>query len=74
MLSKCCDMSCKECTELVLKIIFVAVFTYGVMSAVCCMKSCSAGAGGFTCCKKAANVETVKQCGLDCQKACCSKK
>tara|TARA_B110000438_G_scaffold97778_1_gene96810 strand:- start:232 stop:417 length:186 start_codon:yes stop_codon:yes gene_type:complete len=35
-----CDTSCKDCVELALKVIFVAVFTYGVMSAVCCMKSC----------------------------------
>ena len=68
MLGKC-DMSCKECTELFLKIIFVAVFTYGVMSAVCCMKSCNAGA---SCCKNATQ-SVVKQCGLDCQKPCCAK-
>jgi hypothetical protein len=40
MFGKSCDMGCKECFELVLKFIFVAVFTYGVMSAVCCMKYC----------------------------------
>ena len=67
MLSKC-NMSCKECVELTLKFIFVAVFTYGVMSAVCCMKTCSSQ--GF--CGK--NTQTVaKQCGVNCQKPCCAK-
>ena len=55
MLSKC-DMGCKECLELVLKVVFVAVFTYGVMSAVCCMKSC----GSQTSCCKTQDV--VKPC------------
>ena len=37
-----CDKNCwKDCIELALKIIFVAVFTWGVMNAVCCMKSCN---------------------------------
>ena len=72
MLAKC-DMSCKECTELILKIIFVAVFTYGVMCAVCCMKSCTTScSAGSSCCKNA-NVQPVKQCGPDCIKPCCVK-
>ena len=62
-----CDSSCKDCVELALKIIFVAVFTYGVMSAVCCMKSCNAQA---SCCK---TQTVVKQCGANCVKPCCSK-
>ena len=41
-----CDMSCKEKFDLVLKLVFVAVFTWGVMSAVCCMKSCSTSSCG----------------------------
>ena len=53
-----CETSCKDCVELALKIIFVAVFTYGVMSAVCCMKSCSSGQ---SCCKTASG-EVVKPC------------
>ena len=64
-----CDMSCKEKSELVLKLIFVAVFTWGVMNAVCCMKSCSSKT---TCCKVSA-VDSVKQCGPDCLKPCCKK-
>ena len=64
-----CDTNCKGCVELALKIIFVAVFTYGVMSAVCCMKSCKAQA---SCCK-AGTVQPAKQCGVNCQKPCCAK-
>ena len=67
MFSKC-DMSCKEKSELLLKLIFVAVFTYGVMSAVCCMKTCNTQT-----CSKAGTVQTAKQCGPTCQKACCAK-
>jgi len=67
MFGKSCDMGCKECFELVLKFIFVAVFTYGVMSAVCCMKSCNNAQG---CCKTQA---VAKQCGASCVKPCCVK-
>ena len=63
-----CDTNCKDSFELVLKFIFVAVFTYGVMSAVCCMKSCS---GVSSCCKNA--TQTVAKCATGCQKACCAK-
>ena len=50
--------SCKSCIELALKVVFVAVFTWGVMSAVCCMKSCSSGQ---SCCKSGTS-EVVKPC------------
>ena len=66
-----CDMSCKEKTELLLKIVFVAVFTYGVINAVCCMKSCN---GQSSCSKsKSCSVQAVKSCAANCQKACCAK-
>tara|TARA_B100000029_G_C17505479_1_gene934296 strand:- start:20 stop:226 length:207 start_codon:yes stop_codon:yes gene_type:complete len=68
MFGKSCDMGCKECFELVLKFVFVAVFTYGVMSAVCCMKSCNNNSQG--CCKTQA---VAKQCGASCVKPCCAK-
>ena len=69
-----CDMSCKEKTELVIKLLFLAVFTYGVMSAVCCMKSCNTKCGAQFSCSKSANVQpAVKQCGPNCQKPCCQK-
>ena len=71
MLGKC-NLSCKECWDLVLKFVFVAVFTYGVFSAVCCMKSCRTACGSQSC-SKSGQVAPVKQCGVDCQKACCKK-
>ena len=55
-----CDMSCKEKTELLLKVIFVAVFTWGVMSAVCCMKSCSSSCSSQTTCSKTTAVDSAK--------------
>ena len=57
---KCENWSCwKECIELALKVIFVGVFTWGVMSAVCCMDSCSSSKS--SCCKTA-SVEAGKPC------------
>ena len=64
-----CDMSCKDKVDLVLKLVFVSVFTWGVMSAICCVKSC----GSKTQCCKTGQVAPVKQCGVDCQKSCCKK-
>ena len=60
---------CKDVCNLVLKTIFVAVFTYGVMSAVCCMKSCNVGCKSQSTCGK---VVQAKQCGIDCVKPCCN--
>jgi hypothetical protein len=59
--------SCKDCIELALKVIFVAVFVWGVMSLVCCSKSCSSQS---SCCKTSV-VKTT--CGPNCVKPCCSK-
>ena len=72
MLGKC-DMSCKECVELALKFVFVAVFTYGVMSAVCCMKSCKTSCGSEVKSCKSSTVQPAKQCGASCVKPCCAK-
>ena len=56
---KCENWSCwKDCIELALKVIFVGVFTWGVMSAVCCMSSC----GSKTSCCKTTAVEAGKPC------------
>ena len=68
---KCCENldKCKSCVELSLKVIFVAVFTYGVMSAVCCMKSCNVGCKSQSTCGK---IVQAKQCGVDCVKPCCN--
>ena len=47
----CEKMSCwKDSIELVLKVVFVAVFCWGVCNAVCCMKSCNANK---SCCSTA---------------------
>ena len=59
---------CKDICNLVLKTIFVAVFAYGVISVVCCMKSCNVGCKSQSACSKAALV----QCGVDCVKSCCN--
>ena len=65
--------SCKDCLELALKVIFVGVFTWGVMSAVCCMKSCNTSCSTQTTCSKSSAVDSVKQCGPSCTKPCCKK-
>ena len=50
----CSKWSCwKDCIELGLKIIFVAVFTWGVMNAVCCMKSCNSSCDKVKSCSSA---------------------
>ena len=65
-----CDKKCwKDCVELGLKVVFVAVFTWGVINAVCYMRTCSVQGG----CCKAGVVQPVKQCGPNCTKPCCSK-
>ena len=59
---KCDNWNCwKEVIELALKVIFVAVFTWGVISALCCMDSCGDKQSG--CCKT-----TVVE-----GKSCCKK-
>lgn len=65
--------SCKDCLELALKVIFVGVFTWGVMSAVCCMKSCNSSCSTQLTCSKSNAVDSVKQCGASCTKPCCKK-
>ena len=55
----CKNWSCwKDCIELVLKVVFVGVFCWGVCNAVCCMKSCDSSA---SCCKSGV-VEEGKPC------------
>ena len=69
-----CDMTCKDKLDLALKLVFVSVFTWGVMSAICCMKSCSnSSCGSKSGCSKVSQVAPAKQCGTNCQKLCCSK-
>ena len=71
---KCENWSCwKDCIELCLKVVFVAVFTWGVCNAVCCIKSCktSCNKAQTSCCSS--KTIDVKQCGTNCAKPCCKK-
>ena len=61
-------MDIKDKLNLAWKFLFLAVFTYGVMSLTCCKQSCSSAQ---KCCKADAQVQ--KQCGVSCTKACCKK-
>ena len=67
----------KDKLNLLWKFLFLAVFTYGVISVTCCKKSCSSGCKkgniqASQCCK---NADTIvkKQCGANCVKPCCAK-
>ena len=70
---KCENWNCwKDCIDLALKAIFVAVFTWGVCSMVCCTSSCdttkscgtktSCCSSKASCCSKT-TTEVVKPCG-----------
>jgi len=65
----------KDKLNLLWKFLFLAVFTYGVISVTCYKKSCS-----ISCAKQSGQVascgkQNVKQsCGADCVKPCCAKK
>jgi hypothetical protein len=61
-------MSLVEKLNLLWKFLFLAVFTYGVMSLTCCKQSCSSSQ---SCCKSGTQIQ--KQCGVNCTKACCKK-
>ncbi|MBH91086.1 MAG: hypothetical protein CMG67_03120 [Candidatus Marinimicrobia bacterium] len=66
-------MDLKDKLNLAWKFIFLAVFTYGVISLTCCSSSCcdtSASCGQAKQCSKSAPV--AKQCGTNCAKACCA--
>ena len=70
-------LSLKDKLNLLWKFLFLAVFTYGVISVTCCKNSCtSCGKQGNTqvsqCCKKS-NSQVQKQCGPNCIKPCCAK-
>jgi len=65
----------KDKLNLLWKFLFLAVFTYGVISVTCCKKSystsCAKQSGQVASCGK----QNVKQaCGADCVKPCCAKK
>ena len=61
-------MDIKDKLNLCWKFLFLAVFTYGVMSMTCCKSSCqSQGQCGSK------NAPAKVACGVNCQKACCAK-
>ena len=55
---------CKEVIDLVLKVVFVDFFCWGVCNAVCCMKSCSSDKSCSTAqaCSKTGAGDDVKKC------------
>ena len=63
-------MDTKDKLNLLWKFLFLAVFTYGVISVTCCSSSC--GNNYAKSCSKASPI--VKTCGADCVKACCASK
>ena len=68
-------MELKDKLNLLWKFLFLAVFTYGVISMTCCKKSCST-----SCATKSEQVtpcgkQLDKQpCGSNCAKPCCTNK
>ena len=68
-------MELKDKLNLLWKFLFLAVFTYGVISVTCCKKSYST-----SCAKQSGQVSPCgKQlaklpCGTDCIKPCCANK
>ena len=66
-------MDLKDKLTLCWKFLFLAVFTYGVISITCCKKSCATSCNKETsqCCKSSSKVQ--KQCGANCVKPCCAK-
>jgi hypothetical protein len=65
----------KDKLNLLWKFLFLAVFTYGVISVTCCKKSCSTScskqSGQVASCEKQ---KVKKSCGADCVKPCCANK
>ena len=65
-------MELKDKLNLLWKFLFLAVFTYGVISFTCyqnCSKSGCKKSGSYHQCEK-----DKKQCKADCNKPCCKKK
>jgi hypothetical protein len=65
----------KDKLNLLWKFLFLAVFTYGVISVTCCKKSrstsCAKQSGQVSSCAKQNDKQS---CGVDCVKPCCAKK
>mgnify|MGYP001173033858 CR=1 FL=1 len=65
-------MDLKDKLNLAWKFLFLAVFTYGVISLTCCSSSCNKSCNKSQTCSKIAPVES--KCGDNCIKACCTAK
>ena len=66
-------MDTKDKLNLLWKFLFLAVFTYGVISVTCCSSSCAkSSCTTAKSCSKAAPV--ASKCGDNCVKACCAAK
>jgi len=59
-------MDLKDKLNLAWKFLFLAVFTYGVISVTCCSNSCSNA-------KQCSSAKVAKQCDANCTKQCCAK-
>jgi hypothetical protein len=69
----------KDKLNLLWKFLFLAVFTFGVISVTCCKKSCSTScvkqSGEFIYEVAPCGKQLDKQpCGADCVKPCCANK
>ena len=62
-------MTLVEKLNLLWKFLFLAVFTYGVVSLTCCKQRCSTSG-----CSYKAGTQVQKQCGVNCTKPCCAEK
>ena len=64
----------KDKLDLVFKFLFLAVFTYGIITLTCCKSSCKSqcSSTSVTQCNKG-NASVEKQCGANCSKPCCDK-
>lgn len=66
-------LNLKDKLELTFKFLFLAVFTYGVITLTCCKKSCSSKCSATTTQCSKSNAPVTKECGPNCSKPCCDK-
>ena len=64
-------MDIKDTLNLLWKFLFLAVFTYGVISVTCCSSSCAKSSCDTA--KSCSKAPIAKTCGASCVKACCAK-
>ena len=64
-------MDIKDKLNLAWKFLFLAVFTYGVISVTCCSSSCAKSS--CTTAKSCSKAPITKTCDASCVKPCCAK-